>query len=139
MPGTLASIDPNALSFAASYVAVLILLGVVLTFRVVLMRRAEKIGIGDGGNRELAKRIRVHGNFCEQAPLIFVLMVLLPLLGAREWLVHVVGLSALTGRVLHAVGLGKSSGATFGRAVGMVLTTTALVVGAVSLLVLAWR
>ncbi|MCU0818957.1 MAG: MAPEG family protein [Beijerinckiaceae bacterium] len=139
MPGTLAAMDANALSFAASYVAVLVLLGVVLTFRVIFVRRSAMVGIGDGGNKELARRIRVHGNFCEQAPMIFVVLALLPVLGAREWLVHAVGLTAVTGRVLHAIGLGQSAGKSFGRVAGMVLTTAALVVGAIGILVLAWR
>ncbi len=139
MSGTLAAIDANALSFAASYVAVLVLLGVVLTFRVVFVRRAEKVGIGDGGNKELARRIRVHGNFCEQAPMLFVVLALLPVLGAREWMVHVVGFCAVTGRMLHAIGLNQTIGPSFGRVAGMILTTSALVIGAISLLVLAWR
>lgn len=135
----LAAAHSNALSFAASYVACLILLGLVLTWRVIAVRRGEKIGIGDGGNRELAKRIRVHGNFCETAPFLVAILILLPLLGAREWLVHVIGLAALTGRILHAIGLGQSAGASFGRLVGMVMTLTALAGGAITLLILAWR
>lgn len=129
---------PNALAFAASYVALLVLLGVVLTVRVVLIRRGEKIGIGDGNNRELAKRIRVHGNFCENAPFMVAILILLPLLGAKEWLIHLIGLPALTGRIMHAIGLGRTAGSSMGRVGGMVLTFFALVTGAIALLVLAW-
>ncbi|MCA3641541.1 MAG: MAPEG family protein [Methylobacterium sp.] len=139
MTGTPAAIDANALSFAASYIAVLVLLGIVLTFRVILVRRAEKVGIGDGGSEELARRIRVHGNFSEQTPLILAILVLLPMLGAREWLVHAVGLTGLLGRVLHALGLGQSIGKSFGRVYGMLLTWTSLFIGMIGLLVLAWR
>jgi uncharacterized membrane protein YecN with MAPEG domain len=130
---------PNALAFGASYVACLILLGIVLTVRVILVRRGEKVGIGDGGNRDLAKRIRVHGNFCETAPFLAAILILLPLLGAKEWLVHAIGIPALTGRILHAIGLGRSAGTSFGRVGGMVLTLLALGFGAIALLVLAWR
>jgi uncharacterized protein len=139
MPPLLAAIDSNALSFAASYAALLVLLGVVLTFRVIVVRRAEKVGIGDGGNKELARRIRVHGNFSEQVPMLLALLILLPLLGAREWLVHLVGVPAVTGRVLHAIGLGQTIGTSLGRVAGMILTTAAIVIGALALLVLAWR
>ena len=139
MNGTLAAIDANALSFAASYIAVLVLLGMVLTFRVIFVRRAEKVAIGDGGSKELALRIRVHGNFCEQAPMLFVVLALLPVIGAGEWMVHVVGLPGVTGRVLHAIGFSRSAGTSLGRAMGTVLTAGALVIGALSLLVLAWR
>jgi len=139
MPGTLASIDANALSFAATYVVALVLLGIVLTARVAFFRKSQKVGIGDGGNQALAQRIRVHGNFSEQSPLIIAMLVLLPLLGAREWLVHAVGLTGLVGRVLHALGLGQTIGKSPGRVYGMLLTWASLVIGMVGLLVLAWR
>lgn len=130
---------PNSLAFAASYIAALILLGLVLTIRVIVVRRGEKIGIGDGGNREIAKRIRVHGNFCETAPFLAAILILLPMLGAKEWLIHAIGLSSLTGRIMHAIGLGRTSGTSFGRIAGMVLTLLALGFGAITLLVLAWK
>lgn len=129
---------PNALAFAASYVACLVLLGIVLTARVIRVRRGEKVGIGDGGNRELAKCIRVHGNFSETAPFLVAILILLPLLGAKEWLVHAIGLPALTGRIMHAIGLGRTAGSSFGRVSGMLLTLLALGFGAIALLVLAW-
>ncbi|MBN8532958.1 MAG: MAPEG family protein [Rhizobiales bacterium] len=129
---------PNSLAFAASYVACLVLLGIVLTARVILIRRGEKVGIGDGGNRELAKRIRVHGNFSETAPFLAAILILLPLLGGKEWLIHAIGLPALTGRIMHAIGLGRTAGSSFGRVFGMVLTLLALGFGAIALLVLAW-
>lgn len=129
---------PNSLAFSASYIALLVLLGVFLTVRVVLVRRGEKIGIGDGNNRELTKRIRVHGNFCENAPFMVAILILLPLLGAKEWLIHLIGLPALTGRIMHAIGLGRTAGTSMGRVGGMVLTFFALIAGAIALLVLAW-
>lgn len=139
MNGTLAAIDANSLSFAATYVVALVLVGIVLTARVAFFRMSQKVGIGDGGNQALAQRIRVHGNFSEQTPLILAILVLLPMLGAREWLVHAVGLPGVAGRVLHAIGFSRSAGKSFGRVAGMLLTTSALVIGALSLLVYAWR
>lgn len=137
MPGL--SAIPNPLAFAASYVAALILLGVVLMFRVARFRHTEKIGIGDGGNREMMKRIRAHGNFSENAPFLVAILILLPMLGAREWLIHAIGVSAVAGRILHAIGLSRTSGYSFGRGTGMTLTLLALVLGALSLIVLAWK
>ncbi|CAN1501145.1 COG3788 Uncharacterized relative of glutathione S-transferase, MAPEG superfamily [Rhabdaerophilaceae bacterium] len=131
--------NPSALSFAASYIGLLILLGVILTARVIAVRRSAQIGIGDGGNHMLTKRMRVHGNYAETAPFLVAILVLLPLLGGREWMVHLIGLTGLVGRILHAIGLGQTSGASFGRVAGMVMTLTALAIGAAMLLVLAWR
>ncbi len=129
----------HALAVAASYIAVLVVLGVALAIRVIGTRRAQKIGLGDGDDRDLRRRIRAHGNFSEYAPLLLVILLALPLLGAKEWLIHAIGMTGLVGRVLHAVGLSKTGGTSWPRVAGMVLTFTALLAGAVGLLVLAWR
>lgn len=129
----------HTLGIAASYVAALIVLGVVLALRVIVVRRAEKIGLGDGENRTLTRRIRAHGNFSEYAPLLMIAVLALPLLGAKEWLVHLVGGMGLLGRVLHGIGLTQTGGASLPRVGGMLLTLFALLIGAGALLALAWR
>ncbi len=128
----------QSLAVAASYIATLILLGVVLAVRVVAIRLAQKIGLGDGEDRVLRCRIRAHGNYSEYAPLLLILLIALPLLGAKEWLIHLVGLTGLVGRVLHAIGITRSGGASLPRASGIVLTFAALLIGAVALVILAW-
>lgn len=129
----------HTLGIAASYVAALIILGVVLALRVIVVRRAEKIGLGDGENRMLNRRIRAHGNFSEYAPLLMIAVLALPLLGAKEWLIHLVGGMGLLGRVLHGIGLTQSGGASLPRVGGMLLTLFALLIGAGALVTLAWR
>jgi hypothetical protein len=131
-------IASNALGFAATYVALLVLIGIALTIRVIAVRREKRIGIGDGGDRDLSKRIRVHGNFSETAPILMILLLALPLLGAKVWLVHVVGLAAIVGRTMHAIGMSQTAGSSVGRVGGMVLTFTAMLIGTIGLLVLAW-
>jgi uncharacterized protein len=121
---------PNALALAgalkasAVYVALIVIMGVVLTFMVISQRRSKLIGIGDGGDRTVARLIRVHGNFAENAPMALALLILLPLAGAVGWSVHAVGLLFLVGRVLHAWGLSKSAGSSLGRVGGMIMTLT---------------
>lgn len=129
----------HALGVAASYIAALVLLGVVLAVRVITVRRAQKIGLGDGEDRVLRRRIRAHGNYSEYAPLLMIILLALPLLGAKEWLIHLVGEIGLLGRILHAVGISKSGGTSMPRVGGMVLTLAGLLIGAASLLLLAWR
>ncbi|MCA0401670.1 MAG: MAPEG family protein [Proteobacteria bacterium] len=136
---TVAAGAAQALAISSSYIALFILLGVALSIRVVMLRRQLKIGLGDGGDKNLGRAIRVHGNFSEYAPLLLAILVLLPFLGAKEWLVHLIGLSGLVGRVLHAVGVTGSAGASPGRITGMMLNYFSLATGALSLLVLAWR
>jgi uncharacterized protein len=127
------------LSFSASYIAALILLGFVLTFRVVQVRRSARISLGDGENSDLRKRIRAHGNFSEHAPLIIAVLVLLPLLGAKEWMVHLVGACGLTGRILHAIAVSGGDQLLRHRVRGMMLTFAAQIFGVGLLLFLAWR
>lgn len=127
-----------ALGFAVSYIAVLVLLGVVLAWRVIGIRRSQKIGLGDGEDKVLRRRIRAHGNFSEYAPLLIGLLLALSLVGAKEWAIHLVGLTGVVGRILHAIGLSQSGGASFPRVGGMILTLSALVIGALLTLVFAW-
>ncbi|MCZ8262169.1 MAG: MAPEG family protein [Beijerinckiaceae bacterium] len=130
--------EGREIGVAATYIALLILLGFTLAVRVIVVRRSQKIGIGDGDDRQLMKRIRCHGNFSEYAPLLIAILILLPLLGAKDWMIHLAGAAAVTGRTLHAIGLSQSSGVSFGRMAGMLLTFTTLVLGALALLWLAW-
>lgn len=139
MEKLIAAAAPQSLAIAATYVAVILLLGVALSLRVVWLRNTLKVGLGDGGDRRLGRAIRVHGNFSEYAPLIIAVLILLPFLGAKEWLVHLVGLSGLVGRVAHAIGVTRTGGPSIGRIGGMALSFTALITGAIALLVLAWR
>jgi uncharacterized membrane protein YecN with MAPEG domain len=54
-----------ALPVAAIYIA-LVLVGLLPLTRVAVgRRRARQVGIGDGGNRELARAIRLHANYVE--------------------------------------------------------------------------
>lgn len=127
------------LKAAALYVALIVLMGVVLTYLVINQRRAKLIGIGDGGDKTAARLIRVHGNFCENAPFALAILVMLPFVGAGLWAVHAVGALFLAGRLAHAVGLGRSGGTSPGRIVGMLTTHAALIIGALLLLTAAFR
>ncbi len=104
------------------YVALGALLLVVLTFRVIARRRGAKVGIGDGGDKELLRRVRVHGNAIETLPIGLLLLVALELFGLPAMWLHIFGSSLLAGRVLHAWGLSGSAGTSVGRMVGMLLT-----------------
>jgi uncharacterized membrane protein YecN with MAPEG domain len=126
----------GGLRISALYVALIILLGVVLTFLVINQRRTKLVGIGDGGNHTVARMVRVHGNFCENAPFAMALLILLPLLGASLIVVHAVGLLFLAGRIAHAYGLSQTAGSSVGRVAGMIMTLTSSLIGAGSLLML---
>jgi uncharacterized protein len=119
---------------AGVYAALIVLMGVALTVLVIRQRRTKLIGIGDGGDKTVARLIRVHGNFCENAPFALALLILLALTGGPAWTVHAVGLLFLAGRAAHAWGLSQSAGSSVGRVAGMMMTFAAFVVGALALI-----
>lgn len=123
-----------AFRLSAIYIAILVIGLVPLAIMVIRLRRGNRIGIGDGGNQQLARAIRVHGNYAENAPFGMILLIMLALLGAATWVIHAVGLAMIAGRAAHAYGLSKTSGASMGRVMGMVLTQTSLLMGGLALL-----
>ncbi len=122
----------------ALYAGLLALLFVFLSVHVIRRRLAKMVSLGDGGDAELSRRIRVHGNFAEYVPLGLILIGLSENLGAPGMLVHALGLALLLGRVSHAWGLSPVNEMQAFRSVGMVLTFAVLLVGAGTCLVRAF-
>jgi hypothetical protein len=114
------------------YAAPLLVFAIVLASRVSLHRLRHRIGLGDGGDRALARKIRVHGNLVEVAPLGILALLLAELMAAPPPLLHGCGAALVIGRVLHALGLGASSGSSFGRFAGSTLSWLAVVVAAIA-------
>ena len=59
-----------------------------LSLRVGRLRRPLKIGVGDGGNEVLLRRMRAHANFAENMPIFLILLGLIELAGGDRtiWL-----------------------------------------------------
>jgi len=87
------------------YAAMLALLIVWLSLRVIKLRREKKVRLGDGGEPELQAAIRAQGNATEYIPISLILLALLELSGAHAALLHFGGVAVLVGRILHARGL----------------------------------
>ncbi|MCL1143564.1 MAPEG family protein [Shewanella gaetbuli] len=105
------------------------LLVLALSYRVVKYRRANAIGIGSGGNKDLSLAMRVHGNLLENAPIVLILFAAAEFNGMPSYLLHVFGTLWIVARLLHAIGLTKGKGGYhFGRFWG-VLTTWAILLG----------
>ena len=92
-----------------------VVLYLVLALRVVLHRNVHKIGVGSGGDAVLRRKVRVHGNFGEYVPLALLMLALLELAAVSTTWLWTFGIALLVARVLHAVGLGGSSGSSVGR------------------------
>lgn len=63
------------------------------------------MSVGDGGNEALQLAIRAHANAVEYIPIALALLFMLEFNGAPKLLVHILGVTLLIGRVLHAMGL----------------------------------
>ncbi|MFD1695434.1 MAPEG family protein [Roseibium aestuarii] len=121
------------------YAAVLALIFVVLSVRVIRMRQKLWIPIGDNGQDALLRRQRVHGNFAEYVPIALILMICAELMLTPDWLVHAMGGCLVTGRLLHAYGVSQPRENLAFRTAGMALTFLVLTAGAGINLVQAWR
>jgi len=120
------------LSITPVYAALLALFFIFLSLRVAAMRRAARVSLGDGGNAELIRRTRVHGNFIEYVPLALILMALAELQGQPAWSIHLIGASLVVGRLAHAYGVGREPQILKLRVLGMIMTIAALTFGAVA-------
>ena len=120
----------------AFYGGLLGILAIVLAVLVINQRRRTHVGIGDGGDKQLALASRAFGNFTEYAPLALVLFVLLELCGGPRLAVHLCAGAFVVGRIGHAFGISRSSGESPGRAVGVTLTFLSMLVAAIWLIVL---
>jgi uncharacterized membrane protein YecN with MAPEG domain len=92
-----------------------------------LFRTTARVGLGDGNNPDLLKRIRVHANAVEYVPFYLLLMLILELNQTAPILIHVFGIALVIARVLHAWGVSRHSGNSAGRAVGAGLTVLMMV------------
>jgi len=120
----------------AIYAAIIAVLAVALAARIVPLRRSRRVGLGDGGDRELTRAIRMHANLVEHAPLALILMAACELNGAPPWQLHGLGAALVAGRGLHVLGLSRSTGISFGRTAGTALTWSVLLVGALAAVIL---
>jgi len=119
------------------YAGLCTLLVLVLALRVVLWRQKHKIGIGDGGDRELLKRVRAHGNALENMPLALILLGGLELNGYQNSMIHSFGATLLVARMAHAWGLSHNSGPSPARILGT-MTTWLLMMGMAVLAIIGY-
>lgn len=120
------------LQITALYASLLAVMCVMLMVVVIRLRRGLKIGLGDGGNRDLQQAIRVHGNAIECVPIFLLLLAILEINHGSVMLLHGFGAAFLFARVLHAWGLYVSSGASVGRIAGTTITMALLVALAIA-------
>ncbi len=100
------------------YAGLLGLLLIALSAQVVLARRRFRVGLGAGSEAVLQQAIRVQANFVEYVPFATLLLVIAEVQGLSPGAIHAAGVVLVVSRVLHAIGLTKSPGRSFGRFYG---------------------
>ena len=115
----------------ALYTAIAILLYLVLSYRVIILRYRRQVGIGDGGDAELGRAIRIHANFAENVPFLLILMLLIAQTGVLGAWLHLFGSGMIVGRLLHIWGLSRTSEWSWQRSGGTLLTHILMLAGAV--------
>jgi uncharacterized membrane protein YecN with MAPEG domain len=108
---------------AAVFLAVLQML---LLGYTALGRGKFRVGLGDGDNPAMLKRIRMHGNLAENAPLFLILLGLVEISG--QWALYLpwIVIAFAIMRVSHLIGIARSAGVTLFRFLGS--AGTALVI-----------
>ena len=113
------------------YAAVLGLIFIFLSARVIVMRRQTRVRLGAGGHEVLERRIRVQGNFAEYVPITIILLTFLEWNGAARWLIHALCIALLLGRCIHAYCVSRTDEDIRQRRAGMALTFGTLLIAAI--------
>jgi uncharacterized membrane protein YecN with MAPEG domain len=116
------------LPITALYAAILGLIVLALAINVTMHRVKLRVSIGDGGNPVMRRMIRLHGNAIEYIPLALVLMALYEINGGWHWLLHVIGIALIAGRLIQTWAMWGNDLPVPGRGVGQVLTWASIAV-----------
>jgi len=105
---------------SAIYAALSALLIVWLSLAVISVRRRHRVSIGDGNNAELKVAMAAQLNAVEYIPITLLLLFAVESNGAPWQLIHVCGITLITGRIIHACALRSDSMKL--RVIGMQIT-----------------
>jgi len=122
---------------AALWTGLHLALLLILSVRVVNLRRKHDVAFGDGGIAELTQAIRAFGNATEYVPVGLIGLGLLSQMNASAIMIHIGGIVLLAGRGLHAFGLSVSAATTMPRIAGMIMTWLVYIYLLVSLITYA--
>jgi uncharacterized protein len=116
---------------------VLLLIQMLLTATVVMARRSNKQSLGDGGNADVLRAMRRHGNFAENAAIFVAALTLFELSGAHRTTVEMFAAIFVVGRISHAIALTMKNTVNIFRIAGIAATIGVGLVLGVRLLMIA--
>lgn len=115
------------------YAALLALLYVFLSARIIKLRVKYQVGIGDGDHPLLQRAIRVQANFGEYVPFALLLLWMHESMNGAPKLVLILGALLCVGRLLHAYGVSQKNETLTFRQAGMVITFSVMLISAFSI------
>jgi uncharacterized membrane protein YecN with MAPEG domain len=118
-----------------AYAGLLALIYVFLALRVSRMRGAARAMIGTGGNPRLERAIRAHANCAEYVPFALLLLGFMELQRNSSYLLHLLCLMLVAGRVIHALNISRADESIAVRFVGTLLTQAVMIIAAITLIV----
>jgi uncharacterized membrane protein YecN with MAPEG domain len=121
------------------YTALLALWLLVLSLRVIQARQEARVSLGTGGNAKLERAIRGQANFVEYVPAALLMLLILELARFSIYVLHLLGVLLLIGRLLHGYAFAFSMHFRFGRFAGTALTFVVIAVEALLCLYQAYR
>jgi uncharacterized membrane protein YecN with MAPEG domain len=84
------------------YAALLGLMLIALSIKVIRARRKYGVGVGDADNIEIRRCIRAQANFAEYTPIFLIILGYAELKDLPIWAVNIFGILFLAGRIMHA-------------------------------------
>lgn len=125
----------NAIAAATFWMALNLLLLIWLGWKVVQVRQREKIGLGDGGNENMLRAMRIQANLTEYAPMFFIGLFALAVMDMSIYIINGLGGVFTIARYAHGLNFHNPKGGTpLGRFYGTLFTWISVVVLALLLL-----
>jgi uncharacterized membrane protein YecN with MAPEG domain len=111
-----------SITITALYAAILAVIVVALAINVTVHRVKLAVPLGDGGNPEMLRMIRLHANAAEYIPLACLLMLIYEIDGGTRLALHAAGIVLVVARLLQSWNMWETEVAGFGRRTGQGLT-----------------
>ncbi len=86
-----------SVAITALYAAILALIVIALAVNVTVHRVKLRVPLGDGGNAQMRRMIRLHGNAAEYIPFAVLLVAIYELNAGSHTALHVIGIALIRG------------------------------------------
>jgi uncharacterized membrane protein YecN with MAPEG domain len=117
------------------YAAILALIFVALSFRVIRIRQQLKVSLGDGKDKQLKRAIRVHGNFAEYVPLTLIMIYFVEIQSHNALLIHGLCTVFILARLSHIYGVSQVKENLIFRVFGLFITGCVISISAIAIII----